>query len=149
MEGEQKCSVCCKQAQYLCGHGCETAYCGESCAKSVYNVHKESCSELIEWNPFHRQQPHHRGGFAANSFSSAQEMYNHFVLQGPSFINLRQRIPPILNSLSSVPANQRNAYINMFVQAVNMVRQNHFTRYSGQDLQQLNAYNNQALQMMR
>lgn len=42
------CSVCNKRAHGYCGHGCKTAYCGESCAKSVYNVHKEECRMLIE-----------------------------------------------------------------------------------------------------
>jgi hypothetical protein len=40
--------VCQKQAHYGCGHGCEATYCGESCAKSVYNVHKEMhCTGFI------------------------------------------------------------------------------------------------------
>lgn len=44
----QKCVVCNKQAQYRCGHGCDAVYCGESCAKSVYDVHEEmQCSGLI------------------------------------------------------------------------------------------------------
>ena len=44
----QKCVVCNKQAEYRCGHGCSAVYCGESCAKSVYEVHEQTqCSGLI------------------------------------------------------------------------------------------------------
>lgn len=34
------CSVCNKQANFTCGHGCKTLYCGEKCAKSVYDTHQ-------------------------------------------------------------------------------------------------------------
>ena len=37
------CSVCGKDAPFLCGHGCDTGYCGRECALSVYKEHKEEC----------------------------------------------------------------------------------------------------------
>jgi len=42
------CSVCNKKAHITCGHGCDTVYCGESCAKSVYEIHQKlECYGLI------------------------------------------------------------------------------------------------------
>jgi len=134
-EEYHKCIVCNKKAQYFCGHGCETAYCGESCAKAVYNVHVHSCADLIGWNPFHRQQQGH-------AWKSAQQMYMHFTLQNsmPSYV--LPRVAIVLSSLSP-------AYVNMFVQAVAMVYHNHPDRFpaGSQQLQQLVAYQNQAHQM--
>jgi len=41
------CVSCGKDAQYLCGHGCMTPYCGEHCAQNAYIEHKLECAVLI------------------------------------------------------------------------------------------------------
>jgi hypothetical protein len=137
---EHLCSVCNKKAFYFCGHGCETPYCGESCAKAVYNVHKEGCADLIEWNPFHRQQHH------GHIYRSANEMYHHFTLQNSHPPSVLTKVATVLSSLESLPTNQRHNQINMFVQAVSMVYQNHPDKFpaGSQQLQQLTAYQQQA-----
>jgi hypothetical protein len=44
------CVSCGKEAKYLCGHGCTTLYCGESCARDAYTQHKTECAVLVGGN---------------------------------------------------------------------------------------------------
>jgi len=44
------CVSCGKEAKFLCGHGCTTLYCGESCAKEAYMQHKLECDVLVGGN---------------------------------------------------------------------------------------------------
>lgn len=68
-----QCSVCHKHAQFICGHGCRTVYCGKSCARSVYEMHKQQCEMLI-------------------GTQSGADLLNRWNYQSANAINLRQAI---------------------------------------------------------
>ena len=62
---EHVCVVCKQKAHFTCGHGCETKYCGEDCARSVYVDHKLECPALV----------------GAWMYTSSDTLYNHFNSQ--------------------------------------------------------------------
>lgn len=85
----QKCVVCNKQAEYRCGHGCDAVYCGESCARSVYDVHEEmQCSGLIGVENSESLIKHINYGSPQQTYGNAMRYYERVKQQLDAYVRM-------------------------------------------------------------